>query len=218
MATNARRSSGTAKKAVPSKTRRVAVPKPAPPVEPEELETEDVEEEFYDDTEEEAPEEVESVNEEVPDSIKQLAEDAMAAAEDEELDLDSMPVLTIEMIRDAKDRTTEWIPVKDWGGKMQVRSLSANAMFEMLGDDKSGITEEGFSMDLSLTSMQKAIIMNGVVQPVITEAGFTILMEKSTAPVMSVLQAIMRVSKLGKGASGKDAVTEEVDTFRPTGE
>lgn len=141
----------------------------------------------------------------------------MAAADED--DLDSMPVLTIEMIREAKDRTTQWIPVKEWGGKMQIKSLSAAAMFDMMGgDDSSGITEAGFKLDLSVGSMQKAIITNGVVQPVMTEAGFKILMEKSTAPVMSVLQAIMRISKLSKGESGKDPLTEEIDTFRPTGE
>ena len=209
MATSARR---PVKKAVQSPKRRVAVPKPAAPVEPqvEEVESEDVEEE-----------EVEGVNDEdtqeVPESIKQLAEDALAQAE-EDFDLDSMPVLTIEMIRDAKDRTTQWLPVPEWGGKMQIKSLSAKAMFDMMGDDNAGITESGFTMDLSMVSMQKAIITSGVVQPVITDAAFEILMEKSTGPVMNLLQSIMRISKLAKGESGKDPVEEEVATFRPTGE
>lgn len=196
------------KKAAQTK-RRVAVPKPAPAPEVEETEVDEVE-----------AQEVEDVNDEdtqeVPESIKQLAEDALAAAEDD--DLENMPVLTIELIRDAQDRTTKWIPVKEWGGKMQIRSLSAQAMFDMMGDDNAGITESGFTMDLSMVSMQKAIITNGVVQPVITDAGFEILMQKSTAPVMNLLQSIMRISKLGKGESGKDPVEEEVTTFRPTGE
>ena len=199
------------KKAAQSTKRRVAVPKPAPAPQVEEAEVEEVE-----------AEEVEDVNDEdtqeVPESIKQLAEDALAAAEDEDDDLENMPVLTIEQIRDAKDRTTQWLPVKEWGGKMQIKSLSAKAMFDMMGDDNAGITESGFTMDLSMVSMQKAIIQNGVVQPVITDAGFEILMEKSTGPVMHVLQSIMRISKLGKGEDGKDPVEQEVTTFRPTGE
>lgn len=212
--TNARRSAATKKVTRPA--RRVVAQKPAPEPEPVEVEEEDFETEV-DETEDEATQEVEDVNEdEVPESIKQLAEDAMAAAEDD--DLDSMPVLTIEMIREAKDRTTEWVPVKEWGGKMQVRSLSAEAMFEMLGDDSSGITESGFKMDLSVKSMQKQIIQNGVSQPVITDEAFVVLMQKSTAPVMRLLNAIMRVSKLGGGDSDAKPVDEEIKTFRPSGE
>lgn len=123
------------------------------------------------------------------------------------------------MIQQAKDRTTKWVPVKEWGGKMQIRSLSADAMFAMMDDEGAGITEQGFKMDLSVKTMQQQIIQNGVVQPVITDAGFKILMDKSTGPVMRLMQEIMRISKLGSkdGESG-DPVNDEVKTFRPTGE
>lgn len=215
MATNSRRS--TAKKTVATK-RRVAVPKPAPAPEPEELETEE-----YDGLDEESNEEEEGVNEteEVPESIQQLAQDAMEADPGSN-NLDSMPVLTIEMIRDAKDRTTEWVPVEEWGGKMQIRSLSASAMFDMLGDDDStGITENGVSIDLSLKSMQAVILQSGIVQPVITNEGMTILLEKSSAPVMKLLTRIMAISKLSTGRTEDgtpSALAAEVTTFRPSGE
>lgn len=221
MATNARRPLKKSTTPAPAK-RRVAVPRPAPPVvpEPEETETEELEgdgtEIGLDSVEELEEEEAAEEERQQRESVNEILKDVDLSVKGDEPSLDEMPVLTIEMIRDAKDRTEEWIPVKEWGGKMKIRSLSANAMFTMMGEDNTGITESGFTMDLSVVAMQKAIIMNGVVQPVITDAGFEILMEKSTAPVMKVLNSIMRVSKLGKDKDGKDPVEAEVATFLPT--
>lgn len=206
MATNPRRVASK-KPARPVK-RIVPKQEPAPEVEAEE--TNELEEEVEIHSADSAPEE------EVPESIRQVVQDAMDATRDD--DLESMPVLTIEMIRDARDRTTQWLPVPEWGGKMQIKSLSADAMFGMMDDDSAGITETGIKMDLSVTSMQKQIIQNGVVQPVITDAGFQILMEKSTAPVMKIMNAIMKISKMGSNENGESSVDNEVKTFRPTGE
>ncbi|MFE9742964.1 hypothetical protein [Streptomyces sp. NPDC006477] len=131
-----------------------------------------------------------------------------------------LPFLTLEQIQRAPDRTEKSLTIEEWKGRILIRSLSAKTVMAMLGEDNEVTGEGDMKMDLNFTAMQKEIIMAGVVQPVITESGYNILMEKSAAPFLRIFQEIMLISNLkGIGATGEpQAVEDEVAKFRESEE
>lgn len=114
--------------------------------------------------------------------------------------------LTVQQIMDAPDVTTrdEWI--KEWNGYVQIRSITKDEFDEILKAVKTGDDEDGTDN----TELQRLLFLASVKQPQFDSESYDNLKEKSAAPYMKILTAVMEHSGL-KGLSGK---TELEKRFR----
>lgn len=171
------------------------------------------------------PKQPESVeNEEVPtleESVETMMETVEAMSEEIEEIKVKVRRLTIEEINTANDREEKELTIPEWNnGAILIRGLSAERILSMMGDDNSVTGEGEMEMSLSFSSIGEQVIKAGIVDPVVTDAGYQIIINKSAGPVIRIFQEIMKISNLrGTTEDGKpQAVVDEVNKFRPSGE
>lgn len=110
-------------------------------------------------------------------------------------------ILTLAEIAEVEDITEETVPVPQWGGGVVVRSITHRQMnalrAESAADPEGGSDEE---------KLQKYLLKHAMVQPNITTMEeVEILWGKSSAAIVTILQAIMANSKLNMKVAVKES-------------
>jgi len=195
---------------------------------PEEVETEEVEdldedeaEEYEDEYDEDDEEEDE---EEGDDSISEDTKAAIAAEMEKDVEPEPVQIrrLTLLDIERAKDITEEPFFVEEWEGEILLRSPSARKLIAMIKDSGQGqlsIDSSGkaSTSDVEFDVMLRELVMMSVVDPVIDEAAYEMILDKSGGALFGIFGKIREIAKLDRiGSNGKkiDAVKEEEKTFR----
>lgn len=122
-------------------------------------------------------------------------------------------ILSFDNIIEAEDITETTVPIPEWNGSVVVRSLSYRKMGKLkktVADKQGKTTDDLLDDDVDY---EKAILVAGLVSPVVSEEQADKLMDKSASAVMKIISGIMGSSK-----NSKEALVEEEKKFPDTTE
>jgi hypothetical protein len=111
-------------------------------------------------------------------------------------------ILSLDEILDAADVSERELPIPEWGGYVVVRSVTKREMDEIKKRCKD-VNDE-----LDEDAVEKALVITGLVNPKIDDAGYERLLDKSMGAMQKISSAIVK----GSGATEK-AVKEAERTF-----
>lgn len=104
----------------------------------------------------------------------------------------STKVLSLDMIREAKDVTEKNISVPEWGGDVIVRSITKRQMKDIKNNAKS--SDGGLDDD----EVEKQIFLAGLCQPAVSEEDYEWMQDKSASAMTKVLGGILGQSNMAK--------------------
>jgi len=103
-------------------------------------------------------------------------------------------ILTVEDILSAPDLPEKEVYIPEWGGSVRIRGFSKATQQEL----RRQATGPGGELDTE--KMEMLLFLHGVVEPHFTEEHYGALREKSAVAIDSVLQAIIDLAGLSRGA------------------
>ena len=106
-------------------------------------------------------------------------------------------ILSVASILAADDRTIETVEVAEWGGSVKVQAFTKRQSSDIR---RGAMVGDNVDSDL----LEKALFLNGVIEPIFTDEQYNLLMEKSAVAVDKVTKAVMEVSGMSEKA-GKEA-------------
>jgi hypothetical protein len=104
-----------------------------------------------------------------------------------------MALLSFEEIAKTDDVSEEIIPISEWNGEVKVKALTRRQIKDVV---RVATKKVGKDREIQADVFEKGIIFYGLVHPKITEDQYEVLLEKNTAGLQKILDAIMRLSKM----------------------